>query len=78
MSLADKFEVQRDPGFVRGLDGESARRQLRLSVFLVMAMASAAFILGFAVPVDKYSHAVKAPPIASEDAAFSGRLVGVN
>jgi len=31
---------------------ESARRQLRMSIMLVVAMGFAAFVLGFASPID--------------------------
>jgi hypothetical protein len=77
MSLADKFESNEEPGFGRGFDPESARRQLRMSLILVAAMACAAFVLGFSVPVDKFS-SVKHTPVAVDDAGFSGRLVSVN
>ena len=51
MSLADKFENQMEPAFTRSFDRESARRQLHLSIILVLAMGFAAFILGFVSPI---------------------------
>ena len=77
MSLVDKFESNEEPGLARGFDRESARRQLRMSLVLVAAMAGAAFVLGFSVPVDKF-HSVQGAPVMGDDAAFSGRLVSIN
>lgn len=74
MSLVDKFEHQPEAAFVRGFDRESARRQFRVSLFLVVAMASAAFFLGFALPIS--SPGQIGTPVASDD-GFAGRLVGV-
>jgi hypothetical protein len=73
MSLADKFENHMEPAFTRSFDRESARRQLHLSIILVLAMALAAFILGFVSPINsKYqqNRIVLAP-----DSEFSGRLI---
>ncbi len=77
MSLVDKFDHNPEPALTRGFDRESARRQLRVSLVLVAAMAVAAFVLGFALPVDA-PHATRGKPIASSDTSFSGRLVTVN
>jgi hypothetical protein len=76
MSLVDKFETTEEPPRARGFDPESARRQLRMSLILVAAMATAAFVLGFSVPAGK-SHGLKSAPVAADDANFSGRLVSV-
>ncbi len=75
MSLVDKFEDQSEPGFTRSFDPESARRQLRVSVLLVAAMALAAFVLGFALPLDA-PRTGKSSPMASSD-GFTGRLVTI-
>ena len=45
MSLADKFDHQVEPAFSHGVDLESARRQLRMSIMLVAAIGVAAFLL---------------------------------
>jgi len=74
MSLVDKFDDQIEPAFTRSFDRESARRQFRVSILLVAAMATAAFVLGFALPINS---AQKSAPVA-ENAAFSGRLVSVD
>jgi hypothetical protein len=74
MSLVDKFDDQIEPAFTRNFDRESARRQFRVSVLLVAAMATAAFVLGFALPVNSARHA---GPVAG-NAEFSGRLVSVD
>ncbi len=74
MSLVDKFDHQPETAFTRNFDRESARRQFRVSLFLVVAMASAAFFLGFALPIGSPGQVA---PIASDD-GFAGRLVGVN
>ncbi len=75
MSLVDKFDDQTEQAFTRSFDRESARRQFRVSILLVAAMATAAFVLGFALPINS---AHKAPPMAEDGGAFSGRLVRVN
>jgi hypothetical protein len=49
---------------------ESARRQFRLSVMLVIGLAVAAFSLGFSVPIKPAQHV-----ILDDDGAFVGRLV---
>lgn len=74
MSLVDKFDDQIEPAFTRSFDRESARRQFRVSILLVVAMASAAFVLGFALPINS---AQKPTPVA-DNGAFSGRLVTVD
>ena len=53
--------------------GEAARRQFRVSILLVAAMATAAFVFGFAMPI---SSVQKATP-AADNGVFAGRLVGV-
>jgi hypothetical protein len=74
MSLVDKFDDQIEPAFTRSFDRESARRQFRVSILLVAAMASAAFVLGFALPVNP----VQSPAQMADSAEFSGRLVSVD
>jgi len=72
MSLVDKFHDPIEPAFTRDFDPESARRQFRVSLVLVGAMAIAAFALGFVMPV----HGSRdLSPIATDNAGFSGRLV---
>jgi hypothetical protein len=71
MSLVDKFDDQVEQGFTRSFDRDSARRQFRVSLLLIVAMAVSAFILGFALPVDK---SAKVGPVV-EDGKFTGRLV---
>jgi hypothetical protein len=74
MSLVDKFEERLEPTFARSFDPESARRQFRVSLLLVAAMALAAFILGFALPLEAPHLALQSP--APTDAGdFSGTLV---
>jgi hypothetical protein len=75
MSLVDKFDDQIEPAFTRSFDRESARRQFRVSILLVAAMASAAFILGFALPINSAQNA-SAP--FTDNMEFSGRLVSVD
>ena len=75
MSLADKFENQTEPAFTRSFDPESARRQLRMSIMLVVAMGFAAFVLGFASPIDAQKPLKQTT--ANHDSGFSGRLVSI-
>jgi hypothetical protein len=77
MSLVDKFDDHSEPALTRSFDPETARRQLRVSLVLVAAMAVAAFVLGFALPLDA-PHATRGKPIAVDDTNFTGRLVTVN
>lgn len=72
MSLADKFYNEDDTTFTRSFDRESARRQFRVSILLVAAMATAAFVLGFALPINA-SQTAK----VVDNAQFAGRLVNV-
>lgn len=74
MSLVDKFDDQIEPAFSRSFDRESARRQFRVSILLVAAMAVAAFVLGFALPVNP---GPSTAPVA-DSAPFAGRLVAVD
>ena len=75
MSLADKFDNQIEPAFTRSFDPESARRQLRVSITLVVAMAIAAFVLGFVSPIGG-QYSAKQTKVAP-DSGFSGRLVSI-
>ena len=77
MSLVDRFENQQEQAFTRSYDRESARRQFRVSLVLVAAMATAAFVLGFAMPVEKF-HTSKSAPVAQNESVFSGRLVTID
>lgn len=76
MSLVDKFEHRLEPAFTRSFDPESARRQFRVSLLLVAAMGLAAFILGFALPLNA-PHSTPPSPAVS-DTEFSGRLVTID
>lgn len=76
MSLVDKFEDRLEPAFTRSFDPESARRQFRVSLLLVAAMALAAFILGFALPLNAPHSSPPAPALT--DSSFSGRLVTID
>jgi hypothetical protein len=77
MSLVDKFDDTAEPAYTRAFDRETARRQLRVSIVLVAAMAVAAFVLGFALPLNT-PHQSKVQPMAGPDSAFSGRLLSIN
>lgn len=74
MSLVDKFDDQIEPAFTRSFDRESARRQFRVSILLVVAMATAAFVLGFALPINS----VQNPAPVADNSEFAGRLVSVD
>ena len=70
MSLADKFYDHEEPGFSRSFDRESARRQFRVSILLVAAMATAAFVLRFARPINASTQTAQ----GNDNAQFAGRL----
>jgi hypothetical protein len=74
MSLVDKFDDQIEPAFTRSFDRESARRQFRVSILLVVAMATAAFVLGFALPINSAQNT----PTVADTAALSGRLLNLD
>ena len=76
MSLVHKFEDQMEPAFTRSLDGDSARRQFRVSLLLVAAMAMAAFVLGFR-SADQLACA-EGTPVATDSGVFAGRLVTID
>jgi hypothetical protein len=73
MSLVGKFDNDFDRNLSSGFDRDSARRQLRVSAVLVVAMALAAFVLGFVLPVHAPQTA-KSTAI-THDSGFSGKLV---
>lgn len=73
MSLIDEFEDDFEPIHIRSCDPETARRQFRISLILVAAMAVAAFILGLALPLNA-THARLGKPVASDNTSFSSRL----
>ncbi len=75
MSLVDKFEDRLEPAFTRSFDPESARRQFRVSLLLVAAMALAAFVLGFALPLNAPHYSTPPAPALGDGNGFSGRLV---
>jgi hypothetical protein len=78
MSLVDKFEDRMEPAFTRTFDPESARRQFRVSLLLVAAMAIAAFILGFALPLNAPRTSPPTPALYGASDDFSGRLVTID
>ena len=53
------------------IDPAAARRQFRLSIAIVAAMAIGAFALGFATPI----HQAPKATTLDDGAAFTGRLV---
>lgn len=74
MSLVDKFDDPIEPAYSNSFDRESARRQFRVSILLVAAMAFAAFVLGYALPINPTRNLA---PVA-DSSQFSGRLVSVD
>lgn len=60
---------------MRSVDPESARRQLHVSVVLVVAMLMATFVLGLAI---RPPSSTKPAPIAHDSTGFTGRLVNIN
>jgi hypothetical protein len=74
MSLVDKFDDAAEPAFIPQVYREGARRQLRASLILVFAMAVAAFVLDYALPIGA-SSTTRGELVASNDSAFSGRLI---
>ena len=55
-------------------DRDSMRRQFRLSICLIVALAVASFVLGLSLPV---SNGHQAPPINAEG-EMMGRLVSID
>lgn len=72
MSLVDKYDDKTESGYIRKFDRESARRQFRVSLLLIIAMAVSAFVLGFAMPVAGPTSQANS---AMDNTGFSGRLV---
>jgi hypothetical protein len=67
------MEAHMSNAYYSVIDHASARRQFRLSVALVAAMAVAALVLGFATPI----HQTPKATMMDDGAAFSGRLVSM-
>ncbi len=63
MSVADHFDPRHDAGFVRSYDLQAARRQLQVSLILIVVMAGAAIALGLMTRLDP-------PPPQGRPAAF--------
>jgi hypothetical protein len=55
------------------VDLEAARRQARMSIVIIAAVAIGAFILGFATPIPQMQKAT----ILDDGGAFFGRLVSL-
>lgn len=60
-----------DSSYYPPLHGESARRQFRVSLFMVIALALAALLAGFVTP----SGWTKSTSARAHDDGFVGRLV---
>ena len=73
MSLVDKYEDKSQAAYVQRFDRESARRQFRVSLLLIIAMAVSAFVLGFAMPVGGQPVTPNGSP--EDQLGFSGRAV---
>lgn len=61
-------------GYDTHFDRDSIRRQLRLSLGLIVALAVATFVLGLSLPVDNGRHA----PQLSAAGEMMGRLVSID
>lgn len=74
MSIADHFQHAPDAGFIRNFDGNAARRQFRVSMVLVIVIATAAMALGALVRFD--SPAASGPVAVSPTPPphYAGRL----
>lgn len=77
MSLVDTFDERWKPAYPPIIEPQTSYQELRLSFVLVMAMAVAAFILGFALPLDA-PYAPPGKPVASDSGNFHGRVVTIN
>jgi hypothetical protein len=65
------METDMSNAYYSVIEPASARRQFRVSIALVVAMAIGAFTLGFATPI----HQAPKATTLDDGAAFSGRLV---
>lgn len=52
MSIADHFDPRPDAGFVRSYDLQAARRQLQVSIILILVLAGAAIALGLVTRIE--------------------------
>jgi hypothetical protein len=75
MSLASNFDRTPDAGFSRSFDVQSARRQLQLSVILVLILAVATFMLGAMIRFDAPLSASISPITPVETHYAGDRLV---
>lgn len=75
MSIADHFDHAPDAGFVRDYDKESARRQFKVSLVLMVVISLAASALGLLIRFDSPSHVSRDAVGISEPApAYAGKL----
>lgn len=71
--FVNRFESNEQPAFARGFDAETARRQFHTSLVLGAAMAAAAFVLGFALPLDT-PHAPAPAAMLGDADDIAGRI----
>lgn len=74
MSIADHFQHAPDAVFVRNFDGDTARRQFRVSMVLVAVIALAAAALGVVVQFDGASSTSALTTTTSAPPHYAGRL----
>ena len=74
MSMTDHFEKNQDAGFVRSFDPSAARRQFRVSVFLIIILALAAFVAGLTTHLAGPHKTSSATPNAITVIRFAGSL----
>jgi hypothetical protein len=74
MSIADHFEHAPDAGFVRTYDIDSARRQFKLSLTLVVAVLLAVSALAVLIRFDTPARFAADRGTASSVPAYAGRL----
>jgi hypothetical protein len=67
------METDMSNAYYSVIEPASARRQFRLSIAIVVAMAIGAFVLGFATQV----HQAPKATTLDDGAAFTGRLVSL-
>lgn len=72
MAITDHFRRTPDEGFIRSYDSQAARRQLQVSLALIVVLAAAALALGVLVHFGEPDR--QAVPLSTHDLRFAAGL----
>lgn len=77
MSIADHFDPEPDAGFVRSYDAQSARRQFRVSVALILVLGLAVGALGLLGRLDQPMAPTQFSSVKTSNVHFAETLLDI-